>query len=165
MIFLTVGTQLPFDRLTRALDAWAAAHSEQSVFGQIADPGAEGYRPQHFEWTPFLGPDEIEGRFSQAEVIVGHAGMGTIIGALSRAKPLLIMPRRAHLREQRNDHQFATVGRFGSKPGVCVAHEEPEVGPMLDTMLQAEAGTGAAIAAGAEPRLIEALRGFIFEKS
>ena len=45
MIFVTVGTQLPFDRLVRAVDAWAAEHPQVDVFGQI---GPASFRPKHF---------------------------------------------------------------------------------------------------------------------
>ena len=40
-LFLTVGTQLPFDRLTRAVDAWLDDHPEYAdhVFGQIGPVG------------------------------------------------------------------------------------------------------------------------------
>ncbi len=56
MIFLTVGTQLPFDRLVAAVDAWAARQPGQEVFGQISDPGPAGYRPKHFAWVADLDP-------------------------------------------------------------------------------------------------------------
>ena len=56
MIFLTVGTQLPFDRLVAAVDDWCAARGESDVFGQICDPGPDGYRPKHFEWVADLDP-------------------------------------------------------------------------------------------------------------
>ncbi len=36
MIFVTVGEQLPFDRLVRAVDEWAAA-SGKEVFAQIGN--------------------------------------------------------------------------------------------------------------------------------
>lgn len=139
MIFLTVGTQLPFDRLARSVDQWAAARGRSDIFGQIADPGPgpESYRPQHFEWTAFIGPDEFQRRFETADCVVAHAGMGTIISALSLGKPVLIMPRRAALREQRNDHQIATAKRFGDKHGVFVASEEAEMPAALDALVEA----------------------------
>ena len=162
MIFLTVGTQLPFDRLTRAVDDWCVTSPETPVFGQIADPGPEGYRPRHFAWQAFVEPAEFDQRFEQADIVIAHAGMGSIITALTRAKPVLIMPRRADLREQRNDHQLATAAQFEGRPGVHVARDESEVGPMLDRVLATE-GHGVAPGASpfASPRLIEALRTFI----
>ena len=169
MIFLTVGTQLPFDRLVAAVDAWAA-RGRAEVFGQISDPGPTGYRPRHFPWVADLAPAEFEARFRAATHIVGHAGMGTIIGALGAGKPLLVMPRRAHLGEQRNDHQFATVQRLCTRPeiartGILAAFEAGEVGARIDALLAAGTGGdgpgGAPIARFAEKRLTDAIRAAI----
>jgi len=161
LIFLTVGTQLPFDRLVAAVDAWAAARGRSDIFGQIADPGLNGYRPENFEWVADLDPAEFEARFGTASHIVGHAGMGTIIGALGASKPLLIMPRRAHLGEQRNDHQFATAQRIGARTGILTAFEADEVANRLDTLLDQTAESAPAISRFADPRLTDAIRAAI----
>ena len=172
MIFLTVGTQLPFDRLVAAVDAWAGARGRSDVFGQISDPGPAGYRPKHFDWVADLDPAAFEARFRAASHIVAHAGMGTIIGALGQAKPLMIMPRRAHLGEQRNDHQFATAQRFGTRPGILAAFEAEDVAERVDALLAcgtgdagkdgARGGRGAGpIARFAEKRLTDAIRAAI----
>jgi UDP-N-acetylglucosamine transferase subunit ALG13 len=166
VIFLTVGTQLPFDRLTRAVDDWCAAHPDIPIFGQIADPGEGGYRPQHFEWQAFVEPAEFDRRFEEAPLIIAHAGMGSIITALTLAKPVPIMPRRADLREQRNDHQLATAAQFEHRPGVWVAPDEAAIGPLLDQVLDglrntSPPGTPGGVSPYASPQLIEAIRSFI----
>jgi UDP-N-acetylglucosamine transferase subunit ALG13 len=177
VIFLTVGTQLPFDRLVRAVDAWAGARAGSGqggaeVFGQIADPGPAGYRPRHFEWVADLDPLAFEARFRAAGHIVAHAGMGTIIGALGAGKPLLVMPRRAHLGEQRNDHQFATVRRLCARPdiarsGILAAFEADEIPGRMGALLAYGGAGGSAgdgggpIARFAEKRLTDAIRAAI----
>jgi UDP-N-acetylglucosamine transferase subunit ALG13 len=166
VIFLTVGTQLPFDRLVRAVDAWAATRAGAEVFGQISDPGPSGYRPKHFPWVADLDPAEFEARFGAATHIVAHAGMGTIIGALGAGKPLLVMPRRAHLGEQRNDHQFATVQRLCMRPGlagggIVAAFEADDVPGRIDALIARGTGEGAPIARFAEKRLTDAIRATI----
>lgn len=156
MILVTVGGQLPFDRLVRAVDEWAGACGRNDVFAQIGD---SDYRPQHFESRPFLPPEDFRERFAAASVIVSHAGMGTVIGALEAGKPILILPRRAALREQRNDHQLATAERLRGRPGVSVAMDEDELRSKLgaiDALPAAER-----IAASAAPELLDALRAFV----
>ncbi|MEM9010037.1 MAG: glycosyltransferase [Pseudomonadota bacterium] len=165
MIFLTVGTQLPFDRLVRTIDDWAGTHPEAAgqLFGQIAEPGPDGYRPRHFEWVPFLAPAEHRARFETADLILSHAGMGSIITALDLGKPIVIFARRAHLSEQRNDHQAATVERFRQRPGVHAAADETELRSRLDHLTQAGGASagGQALAPFADDSLIAAIRGVI----
>lgn len=163
MIFLTVGSELPFDRLVMATDVWCAAHPEHHVFGQINEPGSKGYRPSHFEWCTFLTPDDYKKRFDDAEMIISHAGMGSIIGALSIVKQILIMPRMAKYREHRNDHQVATAEKFQSRVGVFLAHDETDLPIVLDKAI-AESTNGAAgqaVGQFADPMLINTLREFI----
>lgn len=156
MIFLTLGTQLPFDRLVKAMDLWAGAHPDIRVLGQINQP--ESYAPQHMDHVATLPPDEFDKSFDEARVIVSHAGMGSIITALRTGKPLLIMPRRAHLGEHRNDHQHATAVHFQHKPGLSVAWEEADLAPALEALLSGDAGGSEKLGAFAEDRLIEFLR-------
>jgi len=172
VIFLTVGTQLPFDRLVRDVDLWAGSRSRRDIFGQISDPGPAGYRPKNFDWVSDLAPAEFEARFHAASHIVSHAGMGTIIGALGEGKPLLIMPRRAHLGEQRNDHQHATSKRFGTRPGILVAFDEAELPEKMDMLVASTASATDKGAAGAyatsigrfaDQRLTDRIRSMILD--
>ena len=124
MIFVTVGAQMPFDRLVKTVDQWARVTGHDNVFAQI---GSSEYRPSSIEWTHFLHPDEFKRRCENAEVIVSHAGTGSLITALQLGKPILVMPRRAGLRETRNDHQVATSEQFRRFDSVSVAWDENEL--------------------------------------
>ena len=164
MIFLTVGTQLPFDRLVCAVDNWCAENKRNDVFGQIADPGSGGYRPCHFEWIPFLEPDRIQTHFEEADLIVAHAGMGSIITTLTLAKPILIMPRRAALGEHRNDHQVATAEHLGTRPGIHVSLTEADIGPELDGLIKSVKQRDVSQPTKfAEDLLIDTLRSYIVD--
>lgn len=156
MIFLTLGTQLPFDRLVTALDE-VAADLDEPVFGQI---GNSRIRPAHFESVDFLSPVEFKALFEAARVIVGHAGIGTILSGLKAQKPLVLMARRAALGEHRNDHQLATVAQLGRIRGIHVAKDAAGLrGFLSDSALEP-------MAAGASPArqaLIARLRQEIFD--
>jgi UDP-N-acetylglucosamine transferase subunit ALG13 len=158
VIFVTVGTQLAFDRMVDVVDQWAGGQDRTDVFVQA---GPTTRPPRHLEWAPFLPPAEHRRRFDGASVIVAHAGMGTILAALAQAKPLLIMPRRASLGEHRNDHQLATARRFAGRPGIHVAMDERELLDRLDRIDELVAGPP--ISPHASPELIEAVRMFIHE--
>ena len=127
MILLTIGTQLPFDRLVKAMDDIAATLPED-IFGQI---GHASYTPVHMQWAATLRPDEFDKKFRDASVIVSHAGIGTILAAQKHRKPLVLMPRLASHGEHRNDHQLATAQQVRDKPGVYVAEDAEELAALL----------------------------------
>jgi len=129
LIFVTVGTQLAFDRLVLTVDEWAGARPDRRVFAQV---GPTDLRPHAIEHRCFISPSECRRRMSRAEAVVAHAGMGTILGALEQGKPVIVMPRRAALGEHRNDHQLATARRLANRPGIAVAFDEDQLAAELD---------------------------------
>lgn len=156
MIFVTVGTQLPFERLVGTVDKWAGRTGRHDVFAQI---GPSERQPQHVDFRRFLDPEEFMQRFEAAELVIAHAGMGTILTAMSQAKPILVMPRRAEFGEQRNDHQLATARRFKQTKSVVVAMDEVELVAQLDCLEALEAA--ARIGPYASPELLSALGRFV----
>jgi UDP-N-acetylglucosamine transferase subunit ALG13 len=155
-----VGTQEPFDRLVKAVDDWAAGHAVP-VFGQLGrlEPGS--YRPRNFPFEPFISADEFQKRAETCTLMVAHAGMGSIISALTMAKPLLMMARRASLGEHRNEQQLPTAARVAGRVGWHGAEDEAEVGPLIDRLLGEAREPSGAISPYAQPELITALRHFI----
>ena len=127
MIFLTIGTQLPFNRLVHALDDLAPV-LPRNIFGQI---GQSDYSPVNIEWSAFLKPADFDLKFRAASVIVSHAGVGTILSAQKHRKPLIIVPRLARYGEHRNDHQMATANQVKGKRGVYVANDIDELPGLL----------------------------------
>ena len=156
MIFVTVGTQLPFDRLISAVDAWAGERPGNRVFAQI---GPSELRPRHIEYRDFIAPSECRDQMARASVIVAHAGMGTILSALELGKPVLVMPRVAALGEHRNEHQLATARRFADLGKARVVFDEHELPRALDELEGLAAQER--ISPYASDRLIGTLRAFI----
>jgi UDP-N-acetylglucosamine transferase subunit ALG13 len=129
MIFVTVGSQLPFDRLIKIIDQWAETeHQDQNIFAQI---GNSEYKAKNIEFCQNMSPDDYNAYFEKADIIVAHAGMGTIISALEHGKPLIILPRLACNGEHRNDHQLATSKHFANFENIYVENTESE---LLNTM-------------------------------
>lgn len=160
MIFLTVGTHEPFDRLVRCVDDWCAQSGQgDQVLGQITKRA--DYHPTRFKSVPALDPGAYRDQFAAADFIISHAGMGSIITALSLKKPIVILPRRGHLRETRNDHQFATMQRFRSRPGIWAAADEAELSEVLTQLTDAKATVDQEISPFADAQLIATLRDFI----
>ena len=86
MIFVTIGTQLPFDRLIRIIDNLAPQLDEEI----IAQVYKCGFTPKNIKTVDFFAPDEFNGPFDKARLIISHAGMGTILSALQKDKPIII---------------------------------------------------------------------------
>jgi UDP-N-acetylglucosamine transferase subunit ALG13 len=156
VIFVTVGAQMPFDRLVRTVDRWAERRGRSDVFAQI---GPSEYRPAHLRWARFLDPQDFRKRYETASVIVAHAGTGSILTALQLGKPIVVMPRRARLHETRSDHQVASAERFSRFPSVEVASDERA---LLASLERIEELRGLrAIGAHASAELLNALRRFV----
>ena len=125
MILLTIGTMLPFDRLVRTVDKWAAEHPDEEVFAQIGEQGV--YKPSHMRWTRLLAPREFSALIDRSRLLIAHAGTGSFFLAAERARPIVLFPRRASLKEHTTDHQVATARWLGGKHGVYVAMMEDEL--------------------------------------
>lgn len=156
MIFVTVGTQLPFDRLIKALDQYFNKKSE-SVFAQT---GYSRYQARNIKTQPFLSPTKTEEMFKQADFIIAHAGMGSILTALKYRKNIIVIPRKASLGEHRNEHQLATANWVKDLQGVTVADDEYHLVEVLKNF--SESSFNSSLAPYAEPRLIEFLKSEIF---
>jgi UDP-N-acetylglucosamine transferase subunit ALG13 len=156
MIFATVGTQGQFDRLIRTVDAWAGARGRTDVFAQT---GPSDYRAEYIRTERFVDPSEFRSRVEAAGLVIAHAGMGSIITALELGKRIIVMPRRASLGEQRNDHQFATAKWFGEQGRIAVAFNEQELMKQLDRVELCD--EAACASTQVSPRLISTIRAFI----
>jgi beta-1,4-N-acetylglucosaminyltransferase len=119
VIFVTVGTLFPFDRMMQAIDeAVASGLATDSFFAQV---GVGGYKPSSFDSVEILTKKEYDTYFSRARGVIAHAGIGTIAMALEQRKPILVMPRLASLDEVVSNHQVATAKRFAELGHVIAA--------------------------------------------
>jgi UDP-N-acetylglucosamine transferase subunit ALG13 len=129
VIFLTVGSTFPFDRLVRAVDDLAGMQRiGQEVVAQI---GAGLYEPRHMRFDRFLAKPQYEQRVQEATALIAHAGAGTIELALAYCKPLLVLPRAKRFHEVVNDHQLATARKFEQLGHLLAAYDSDDIAPKL----------------------------------
>jgi len=158
VIFVTIGSMFPFDRMIRAMDAWAAVEGRgEEVLAQI---GAGGFEPRHMRWVRRLERDAYAEAMGGSRLVVAHAGVGSVVTAGELGKPIVVMPRRAALGEHTSDHQVETASWLRGKPGLVVADAEADL-PGCIAAAAAAAHAGARLAPTADPGLIERLRHFI----
>lgn len=147
MIFVTIGSMMPFDRLVRAADEIAPGMAGQSFFAQIGEGGA--YEPKAMDFARMLSRRDFAAKMAEADLVVAHAGMGSVISAMELRKPIVILPRIAAAGEVNTDHQLATARWLAAKPGIHVALTEQDLKAAIDGALGAR--DGAALMAPVAP--------------
>jgi UDP-N-acetylglucosamine transferase subunit ALG13 len=153
MIFVTVGTQLPFDRLMAGVDQWAEVSGYREIFAQR---GRGEYSPRYMRSEAEITPREFNQYVMASELLIAHA-------ALDYAKPIVLLPRRASLGEHRNDHQLATVQKFAQLPQVFAATTVDELAAAVERALSVTDQVVTGLGSNASAQLLDAVRGFVRE--
>lgn len=133
MIFVTVGTQFPFDRLVKAIDeAIDQGLIEEEVWAQI---GQSSYQPRNFKKTvDFLEKNVFDQWMLNASKVISHAGIGSITPALDEAKPLLVMPRLRKYGEVVNNHQVEIISKFEKCGYLLAAYDVKELPEKIEAL-------------------------------
>lgn len=160
MIFVTVGSMFPFDRLILAMDEWTAANGRDDVFAQI---GNGSFQPKSMRFVRRLSQSEFNEAMATADVIVSHAGMGTVITAGRLGQPVVLLPRIFEWGEHTSAHQIATANWLRSKTGIFVADTDGELPAAIDRATKwGERGTRR-FQNVADPAFTDRLRGTILQ--
>lgn len=114
MIFISLGTQkFQFNRLLKYIDEKIKSQEiSEEVFAQI---GYSTYIPQNYRYKEFLDKKEIESIIEESDLLITHAGVGTIIAAMKHEKPIIVVPRLSRFEEHVDDHQLQIAEAFSSK--------------------------------------------------
>ena len=158
MILCTLGTHpQPFGR---ALDWVLGAVGEEAV---VVQHGATPPRPQagpRIEWHESLSYDELTRRMREADVVVGHAGVGTLMTAIELGHKPVAIPRLRRCGEHVDDHQLDIAREMDRAGYVAGCFSPQELSAALDAARSADsdarAPTGdlrrvAIVAAGGNP--------------
>jgi UDP-N-acetylglucosamine transferase subunit ALG13 len=118
MIFVTVGTSDPFDRLLQAVDELGGDES------LVVQCGASKVRPARATCVDFLPFEGVLEYVRLARTVVAHAGVGTIMAALAGGKRPVVVPRLRSFGEAVDDHQLALARRL-ARAGLVRLVEDP----------------------------------------
>lgn len=113
-IFVTIGSTYPLDRLIIQMDK-IGADKKYNIFAQIGESQLE---PKNIKWTKFLNYTAGQKKMDNSDIIISHAGIGTIIEALSKNKKLILFPRLKEYGEAVDDHQLEICEAFYKKFGI-----------------------------------------------
>lgn len=152
VIFVTVGTnEAPFDRLLAQVQALST--NEELV----VQHGSSAIRPANATRTyDFLPFDDLVGEMAAARVVVTHAGIGSIMTALSCGKRPVVAARLVAHREAVDDHQLPVARRLEAAGLVTLLEDLAQLEAAV-----AEAGAQVDISLGADERLVSELRDYI----
>lgn len=133
MILVVLGTQdKPFTRLLKAVE-------NAKIVGLIQDEvivqsGLSDYQSdvmQVFDLIPF---DEFDALMDQADLIITHGGVGTILNALKKHKKIIACPRLAKYGEHGNDHQLQLCEEFEKKGYIKVCQQFEKLHHVINDM-------------------------------
>lgn len=107
MILVTVGTeQFPFDRLMHWINALIRQGFLQVDQEDIViQYGTCNFLPNEVKAYSLLAEDQFRTLISQARLIIGHCGEGTINILEETSKPYILVPRSYRFQEHVDDHQ------------------------------------------------------------
>ncbi len=119
MILVTLGTQdKEFRRLLKAIDHEIEKGNIKDKV--IVQAGYTNYQSKYMEIFDMIAKDELETLTQQADLIITHGGVGSILTALSYGKKVIAAPRLSKYREHTNDHQKQIINEF-AKEGYILA--------------------------------------------
>jgi len=125
LIFVTVGTHhQPFERLLKSL---APLDAEDLVvqYGTGSPPAGVSRA------EAFMAFDEMLSHFREADAVVTHAGVGSILSATREGHVPLVVPRRHELGEHVDDHQSELTRALSDRGSVVAIWEVGELAAAL----------------------------------
>lgn len=111
LIFVTLGTQdKPFYRLLKTIDdAITNGIINDRV---IVQSGYTKYESNKMEIFPLIDRKEFEKIIQEADLLITHGGVGSIITGLNYNKKVIATPRLSIFKEHVNDHQMQIIKCF-----------------------------------------------------
>jgi UDP-N-acetylglucosamine transferase subunit ALG13 len=161
MIFVTVGSMFPFERMIRMIDEWAFQHPTYELLAQI---GGGRFEPRHMRWQRIIPPNEYKKVVAACQLIIAHAGTGSVFTASEFRKPIVLIPRRAAQREHTTDHQLDTAKWLQSKEGIFVSWSEDDLVQTIEQAQQAVRNPPSLIPLSAPPPFLQRIRSCLVTK-
>ena len=131
MIFVILGTQkFQQNRLLRLLDESFECGAIRDEI--VAQSGYSDYEPRSFHCHSFLGKSDFEAYVRQADVVISHGGVGSIITALREKTPVIVFPRLEKYQEHVDDHQTEIARLFAEKGYVLLCNETDSLPDLIE---------------------------------
>lgn len=131
MILVTLGTQdKPFERLIKAVE-------KQIEEGNIRDEvivqaGSTIYKSEKMKIVDYIQIDEFDDMIKKADLVITHAGVGSILTALRYNKKVIATARLKMYGEHVNDHQIQILENFSENGYILKLDDVDKLGEMIN---------------------------------
>lgn len=159
-LFVTVGNATQgFRRLLDEVErlVHAGAITEPVVMQTGNNPSFASLRCQTLS---FVTPDQFARLVAEADIVVCHAGAGTLLTVLAAGKTPVVMPRRAKYDEIIDDHQLELLEALASEGNIIPAREPDD---LERAIVAARSRSGGSAKRRQTPRLVELVASALVE--
>lgn len=127
-VLVTIGSmsEKKFTRLFKMIDELC----EEGVLDgdQVtAQVGFDNYKSQYYKCFDMIADDDFKDLIDKADLIISHAGTGTVTSCIKKGKKVIIVPRMAEYDEHYDDHQLELADTFSTKKYVLQARNIEEL--------------------------------------
>ena len=130
MILVTLGTQ--DKEFRRLLDIVEDAIDRKVIKDEvIVQAGHTKYESKNMKIFDFLDREEFGKLINECDLLITHAGVGSIITGLNNNKKVIVVPRLAKYNEHLNDHQLQITNNFVKKGYILALQEEDKIDNVL----------------------------------
>lgn len=130
MILILLGTQHnEFSRLLQEIeDLIEIGAIKERV---IVQSGYTKYITDKMKIFDMISSEELDNLMNEADIVITHGGVGSIIRALKKNKKVIAVPRLHKFGEHVNDHQRQIVEVFSSKNYLIGVQNVEDIGEAL----------------------------------
>lgn len=93
-----------------------------------------GYECRNYKVKKMIPNSEFLNIMGAADIVISHAGTGTVTNALKMHKKVILFPRLAKYGEHIDDHQIELCNIFQEKGYVLVATDKEELKHMISVI-------------------------------
>lgn len=97
----------------------------------IVQKGYTKFESKDMEMYKELPSEKINKLIEQANIVITHGGVGSIISSITRGKKVIAVPRLKKYKEHVNDHQLDIINSFNDNGYIIGIHCVEELGEAL----------------------------------
>ena len=131
MTLVILGTQdKSFDRLLRMVEKEIKNNNLKGEV--IVQAGQTKFKSKYMEIFDLIPITKFNKLIKEADLVITHGGVGSIIQALKHNKKVIAVPRLARYKEHENDHQLQIVEEFTKNGYILSAKNTKELNKALE---------------------------------